>query len=87
MLLCEVMVEGGKLVIEIIKVWGSGVMCVLGLVCEVCGVELFDVVLVSGKGVIIVVLYLGCWELFNYWLCSCMLMVIFYWLLWIVVIE
>lgn len=77
-LLRGAMVEAGKSVTEIIKVWGSGATRALGLVREVRGGELFDAALASGKGVIIAAPHLGCWELLNYWLCSRTPMAILY---------
>ena len=67
-LLREAMVEGGKSVTEIIKIWGSGARRSLGLIREVRGEALFDAALAAGKGVIIAAPHLGCWELLNYWL-------------------
>jgi len=77
-LLRGAMIEAGKSVTEIIKVWGSGAPRALALVREVRGAELFDIALASGKGVIIAAPHLGCWELLNYWLCSRTPMAILY---------
>lgn len=77
-LLREVMAEGGKSVTEIVKVWGGGAERALGLVREVRGGELLEAARAAGKGVIIAAPHLGCWELLNYWLCSCMPMAILY---------
>lgn len=77
-MLREAMVEAGKSVTEIIKVWGGGARRSLGLVREVRGAELFDAALAAGKGVIIAAPHLGCWELLNYWLCSRTPMAILY---------
>lgn len=77
-LLRGAMVEAGKSVTEIIKVWGSGATRALGLVREVRGGELFDAALAAGKGVIVAAPHLGCWELLNYWLCSRTPMAILY---------
>ncbi|MCW8808710.1 MAG: lipid A biosynthesis acyltransferase [Rhodanobacter sp.] len=68
-LLREVMIESGKSVAEIIKIWGGGAEQALDLIREVRGEALFDAALASGKGVIIAAPHLGCWELLNYWLC------------------
>lgn len=68
-LLREVMIESGKSVAEIIKIWGGGAERALVLIREVRGEALFDAALASGKGVIIAAPHLGCWELLNYWLC------------------
>lgn len=65
----DAMVEGGKSVTEIVKIWGAGAERALDLVREVRGEALFDAALAAGKGVIIAAPHLGCWELLNYWLC------------------
>ncbi len=77
-LLREVMVESGRSVSEIVKVWGAGVERALELVCEVRGAALLDAALATGKGVIIAAPHLGCWELLNYWLCRRTPMAILY---------
>jgi Kdo2-lipid IVA lauroyltransferase/acyltransferase len=74
----EVMIEGGKSITEIVKIWGAGAEQALGLVREVRGEALFDAALASGKGVIIAAPHLGCWELLNYWLCRKTPMAILY---------
>lgn len=68
-LLREVMIESGKSVAEIVKIWGGGAEHALELIREVRGEALFDAALASGRGVIIAAPHLGCWELLNYWLC------------------
>jgi Kdo2-lipid IVA lauroyltransferase/acyltransferase len=77
-LLRDAMVEGGKSVTEIVKIWGAGAERALDLVREVRGEALFDAALASGKGVIIAAPHLGCWELLNYWLCRKTPMAILY---------
>lgn len=54
--------------------------CECNLVCliECYGEVLYDVVLVLGRGVIVVVLYYGNWELLNQWLVLCGFIVIVY---------
>ena len=74
----EAMVEGGKSITEIVKIWGAGAERALDLVREVRGEALFDAALASGKGVIIAAPHLGCWELLNYWLCRKTPMAILY---------
>jgi Kdo2-lipid IVA lauroyltransferase/acyltransferase len=74
----EAMIEGGKSITEIVKIWGAGAERALGLVREVRGEALFDAALASGKGVIIAAPHLGCWELLNYWLCRKTPMAILY---------
>ena len=65
----EAMIEGGKSITEIVKIWGAGAERALDQVREVRGEALFDAALASGNGVIIAAPHLGCWELLNYWLC------------------
>ncbi|MDE2155610.1 MAG: lipid A biosynthesis acyltransferase [Xanthomonadaceae bacterium] len=77
-LLREVMIESGKSVCELAKIWGVGAGHALELVREVRGEALFDTALTSGKGVIIAAPHLGCWELLNYWLCRKTSMAILY---------
>ncbi|OOG48616.1 lipid A biosynthesis acyltransferase [Rhodanobacter sp. C01] len=77
-LLHEVVIESGKSVSEIIKVWGAGAERALSLVHEVRGEALLDAALATGKGVIIAAPHLGCWELLNYWLCRKTPMAILY---------
>jgi len=77
-LLREVMIESGKSVTEIAKIWGSDAMRALALVREVRGEDVFDAALASGKGMIIAAPHLGCWELLNYWLCRKTPMAILY---------
>lgn len=77
-LLREAMVEGGKSITEIVKIWGSGAERSLALVREVRGEALFDAALAAGKGVIVAAPHLGCWELLNYWLCRKTPMAILY---------
>ncbi|MDE2308635.1 MAG: lipid A biosynthesis acyltransferase [Xanthomonadaceae bacterium] len=77
-LLREVMIESGKSVSELAKIWGAGAGHALELVREVRGEALFDAALTSGKGVIIAAPHLGCWELLNYWLCRKTPMAILY---------
>lgn len=77
-LLREVMIESGKSITEIAKIWGNDAERVLGLVREVRGEALFDAALATGKGVIIAAPHLGCWELLNYWLCRKTPMAILY---------
>jgi hypothetical protein len=72
------MVEGGKSVSELVKIWGGGAERALGLVRDVRGEALLDAALASGKGVIIAAPHLGCWELLNYWLCRKTPMAILY---------
>jgi Kdo2-lipid IVA lauroyltransferase/acyltransferase len=76
-LLREVM-ESGRSVSEIVKVWGAGAERALELVREVRGAALLDAALAAGKGVIIAAPHLGCWELLNYWLCRRTPMAILY---------
>lgn len=77
-LLRETMIESGKSITEIAKIWGSDAERALDLVREVRGEALFDAALAAGKGVIIAAPHLGCWELLNYWLCRKTPMAILY---------
>jgi len=77
-LLREVMIESGKSVVELAKIWGGGAERALGLIREVRGEALLDDALAEGKGVIIAAPHLGCWELLNYWLCRKTPMAILY---------
>lgn len=77
-LLREVMIESGKSVVELAKIWGGGAERALALIREVRGEALLDAALATGKGVIIAAPHLGCWELLNYWLCRKTPMAILY---------
>ncbi|MFC5742395.1 lipid A biosynthesis acyltransferase [Dyella tabacisoli] len=77
-LLREVMIESGKSMTEIAKIWGGGAERALDLIREVRGEALFDAALSAGKGVIVAAPHLGCWELLNYWLCRKTPMAILY---------
>jgi len=77
-LLREVMIESGKSVVELAKIWGGGAERALELIREVRGEVLLDAALATGKGVIIAAPHLGCWELLNYWLCRKTPMAILY---------
>ena len=66
----RVLIEAGKSIAEIVKIWGGGAKRSLKLVREVRGGEYFDTAVASGKGVIVAGPHLGCWELLNYWLCG-----------------
>ena len=77
-LLREVMIESGKSVVELAKIWGGGAERALSLIREVRGEALLDAALARGKGVIIAAPHLGCWELLNYWLCRKTPMAILY---------
>jgi KDO2-lipid IV(A) lauroyltransferase len=77
-LLRAVMMESGKAVVELAKIWGADAGHALGLVRDVRGEELLDAALASGRGVIIAAPHLGCWELLNHWLCRKTPMAILY---------
>lgn len=62
------LVEMGKSVLEVTKVWSGRPERALAMVREVKGADLFEQALASGKGVIIAAPHLGCWELLSYWL-------------------
>jgi KDO2-lipid IV(A) lauroyltransferase len=69
-LLRQSLIESGKALIEVAKIWNGDLAATLGLVREVRGVEWFDRALADGRGLIIAAPHLGCWELLNFWLCS-----------------
>lgn len=64
------LVESGKSLLEVAKIWSGDAPATLALVREVRGSELFEQALTAGHGVIIAAPHLGCWELLNFWLCS-----------------
>lgn len=64
------LVETGKSLFEVAKIWNGDATAALSLVREVRGADLFDTALASGRGLIVAAPHLGCWELLNYWLCS-----------------
>lgn len=66
----DVLVETGKSVIEVAKVWCGRPGQALQLVREVRGAEYLEKALASGRGVIIAAPHLGSWELLNYWLAA-----------------
>ena len=66
----RVLVETGRSITEVAKVWGAGPKRALTLVCEVENEALFEAACRSGKGLIVAAPHLGCWELLNFWLCS-----------------
>jgi KDO2-lipid IV(A) lauroyltransferase len=69
-LLRPALIETGKALLEVAKIWSGDAQRALSLVREVRGAELFEQALAAGRGVIIAAPHLGCWELLNYWLCS-----------------
>jgi len=64
------LVESGKALLEVAKIWNGNPAAALGLVRDVRGAELFDAALREGRGLIVAAPHLGCWELLNFWLCS-----------------
>lgn len=64
------LVQSGKSLLEVAKIWSGDLAATLALVREVRGVELFDQALADSRGLIIAAPHLGCWELLNFWLCS-----------------
>ena len=69
-LLRSSMIEAGKSVFEICRIWSGDPQQALALVRDVCGLDLFDRALASGRGLILAAPHLGCWELLNIWLGS-----------------
>ena len=64
------LIESGKALLEVARIWNGDPARALALVREVRGAELFDAALQSGRGLIVAAPHLGCWELLNFWLCS-----------------
>lgn len=62
------LVEMGKSLFEVAKVWSGNPERALAMVRDVEGAGYFEQALASGKGVIIAAPHLGCWELLSYWL-------------------
>ena len=69
-LLRSAMREAGKSALEIGKIWSGDPLRALGLVRQVHGLALFESALAGGRGLIIAVPHLGCWELLNFWVCQ-----------------
>ncbi|MDR3387903.1 MAG: lipid A biosynthesis acyltransferase [Rudaea sp.] len=69
-LLRRSLIESGKALLEVARIWRGDPAATLALVREVRGLELFDKALTTERGVIIAAPHLGCWELLNFWLCS-----------------
>ena len=69
-LLKRTLIEAGKLLLEVARIWNGDAATTLALVREVRGGEWFDRALAADRGLIIAAPHLGCWELLNYWLCS-----------------
>ena len=69
-LLDEAMIEAGKSVFEVCKMWSGFPNDALALVREVRGIEWFDQAVAAGRGLIVAAPHLGCWELLNFWLCN-----------------
>lgn len=65
-----VLVETGKNLTELAKVWGATPERALALVRRVHGREHLDAARAQGRGVIVAAPHLGCWELLNLWLCA-----------------
>jgi len=64
------LLESGKSLLEVAKIWNGDLPAALALVREVRGVELFEQALAADHGLIIAAPHLGCWELLNLWLCG-----------------
>ncbi len=64
------LIETGKALFEIARIWRGDAAATLRLVHEVRGLELFEQAIAGGSGVIIAAPHLGCWELLNLWICS-----------------
>lgn len=64
------LIEAGKAVLEVARIWGNPPQRALGLVRAIEGQALFDAALAAGRGLIVAAPHLGCWELLNYWLAA-----------------
>jgi KDO2-lipid IV(A) lauroyltransferase len=66
------MLEAGKSVFEICRIWSGDPQQALALVRDVSGLDLFDRALAGarGHGLILAAPHLGCWELLNFWVGS-----------------
>ena len=69
-LLRATLLESGKALLEVAKIWNGDPAKALTLVHEVRGADLFDAALHAGHGLIVAAPHLGCWEVLNFWLCS-----------------
>lgn len=74
----QAMLDAGRSMAELARIWGGGARRALKLVREVRGGELLDAALAEERGVIIAAPHLGCWELLNHWLCARTSMAILY---------
>lgn len=72
------LIETGKSLTEIARVWSGNPQRALAMVRDVRGAELLDAALASKRGLIICAPHLGCWELLNYWLAARMPLAIVY---------
>ena len=64
------LIEFGKSVFELCKIWSGNAPAVLELIRSVEGGDLFAQARAAGRGVIVAAPHLGCWEVLNYWLCE-----------------
>lgn len=64
------LVEAGKGMTEIARIWALPPARLVGLVRTVHGQHLLDAALADERGLIIAAPHLGCWELLNHWLAS-----------------
>jgi KDO2-lipid IV(A) lauroyltransferase len=64
------LIEGGRGLAEVAKIWTCAPDQALALVRKVEGLALFEAASASGRGVIVAAPHMGCWELLNYWLCA-----------------
>jgi Kdo2-lipid IVA lauroyltransferase/acyltransferase len=66
----ESLVEFGKSVLELCKIWSGDPLRALSLIKEVSGEDLLAEALAIKNGVIVAAPHLGCWEVLNFWLCQ-----------------
>ncbi|MGA9341245.1 MAG: lipid A biosynthesis acyltransferase [Rhodanobacteraceae bacterium] len=64
------LVETGRAVAEVAKVWSGRPDHALRFVRQVHGAARLDAAIRRGRGVIIAAPHLGCWELLSYWLAA-----------------
>lgn len=64
------LIETGKSLTEISKIWTAGPKHALNLVKEVRGEHLLNAALAANQGLIMLTPHLGCWELLSYWVAA-----------------
>lgn len=77
----------GWIFIESVCVWIWLFEKLLRYICEVEGMEVLEEVLVFGDGLVGIISYLGNWEVFNYFYCFYVKLIIFYCLFKLKVVD